>query len=308
MTKANKSFSQPADDIESWFAIGNYKATANFSREDWYRNLYFRSLARAVIFPKRFRDDPQPPEYRVSSAEYVWSAVCNTPLIERASGGQLAAIHGTGMADPVDDVTRRLSLSSVRPLTRYDLVRTRKRDGMQSVVDIWKRLPSRFATDAQAATRQNDLGILHQALDLPGNIDNNRVRLSVDLDASNELILSDFKTWLDRARQVYRSPTESRAKHTITDHLVEQWSRRHVLAYLDIMLWCRLSDHRVSGIEWHRLLAPRGYAASLRMEKPDLFDVEIIGETAQKALSDETLDALYLDVLAASRQPDGAAG
>ena len=295
MTKVNKTICQPADDIESWFDIGSYRLAASFSRADWYNNLAFRSLARAVIFPKRFRDDPQPNRYRRSTAEYVWSTVRNTPLIMKPA---LAAMHGTDTADPVDDVTRRLSLSSVRPLTRYDLVRTRKRDDMKSVVDIWKRLPSRFATEAQAATRRQDLAFLHQALDLPKTIDNSQVRLTIDLSASNELLLSDFKLWLDRARKIYRGANDGRARHTVTDHVIEQWSRRHTLAYLDIMLWVRLHERKVKDVEWHRLLAPRGYAASLRMERPGPFDVEIIGETAQKALSDETLDALHLDVLA----------
>lgn len=299
---------QPTVDIGSWFDIKLYRATASFSRKDWYDNLYLRSQARAIIFPKRFADDPTSENERCIVSKFVWNAVRETPLLTGSASVKEAAFFSLGHADPAGSVTRLLSLPSIRPLTRHDLVRTRKRDCIKKVVDVWRRLPSRGVSHDQTVTRQQDLSFLHQALDIPGNIDDSRVRLIVDLDASNERLLADFKMWLDRARKAYRSPTDGRFRHTITDHVIEQWSRKRILAYLDIMLWVRLSGQKVKDVEWHRLLDPAGYAAAGRAKRPKAFDTETLDDNAKKAVSDETLDALHLDVLAALKPPDGAAG
>lgn len=283
-------------DIAKWYDIEKYKAVATFTRRDWYANLSFRAVARAVIFPKRFRDDTLPVKQRQALADFAWETIRDNPIIQAPFRTDVVPAF-PGMDSPLDEVTTLLSLPTVRPLALSDLVRTRKRDGVRRALDIWKRLPPGFASTDQVVTRAQDLATLHQALDQPDKIEDSRVRLVVDLAASNEKLFDDFKIWLDRARKVYRGKRDERSRHTVSDHLVGQWVRKNILGYLDIMLWVRLSERKVSDVDWPRLLDPIAYDYSVRTKRDMAFDLESADDKAKKAISDENLAALYRDIL-----------
>lgn len=284
-------------DITQWYDFDKYAAVKTFTRRDWYVNLFFRSQARAVIFPKRFADDAVPAAQHHDVSNFVWQAIRDNPIIH-APAGEYPVPATPEMDSPLDDVTTSLSMPSVRPLTLSDLVRTQVRDDVPQALDIWEHLPDDFVSSEQAATRTQDLAKLHQALDLPERIEDGRVRLVIDLAASNERLKKDFSSWLDQARKTYRGTRENRSRHTVTDHLITLWLQKNILGYLDIMLWLRLFGGKVSDVNWHARLNPEGYERALSTHLFHDFDLELVGDKAKQAISDETLAALYRDILA----------
>jgi hypothetical protein len=69
-----------------------------------------------------------------------------------------------------------------------------------------------------------------------------RRHLTIDLNATNEEIHADFKKWLNTAKSQY---DENEKRHIINENHEVMWSQHRILAYLDLLIWCRFKGYEI---------------------------------------------------------------
>lgn len=120
------------------------------------------------------------------------------------------------------------------------------------------------------------------------------VKVHVDLNSSDEKLVSDFRAWLADTR---RRTGITVKKRRFSDSDFYDWAEKRILAYLDLKIWqeknhIRLTNHLV------------GMALF-----PDEFDValservrKVVAPLAEFAIAQSTITALYSQVM--SEQPE----
>ncbi|MCA8147962.1 DUF6387 family protein [Burkholderia vietnamiensis] len=120
------------------------------------------------------------------------------------------------------------------------------------------------------------------------------VKIHVDLESSDEKLVSDFRAWLAETRR-RTGITVKRRRFSDSDFY--DWAEKRILAYLDLKIWqeknhIRLTNHLV------------GVALF-----PDEFDValservrKVVAPLAEFAIAQSTITALYSQVM--SEQPE----
>lgn len=120
------------------------------------------------------------------------------------------------------------------------------------------------------------------------------VKIHVDLNSSDEKLVTDFRAWLAETRR-RTGITVKKRKFGSSDFL--DWAEKRILAYLDLRIWQEKNNVRLT----HHVVGTALF--------PDEFDValservrKVIAPLAEFAIAESTITALYSQVM--SEQPD----
>ncbi|MBU9373430.1 hypothetical protein KTE28_03665 [Burkholderia multivorans] len=120
------------------------------------------------------------------------------------------------------------------------------------------------------------------------------VRVRVDLNSSDEKIVSDFRAWLAETR---RRTGITVKKRRFSDSDFHDWAEKRVLAYIDLKIWQEKSNVRLTNHVIGTALFPDEFdvALSERVRK-------VVAPLAEFAVAGSTITALYSQIM--SEQPD----
>jgi hypothetical protein len=120
------------------------------------------------------------------------------------------------------------------------------------------------------------------------------VSITVDLYASEEKLLEDFRSWLRKTRKNLGVPN-LQSRFSSADF--ERWCQYQILAYLDLTFWAEVHGKRLTHQMLGVSLFPNEYNVSLaeRIRK-------VVAPMAQAASSTPYLEALLSQALADKEQ------
>ncbi|MDF0500850.1 DUF6387 family protein [Burkholderia cenocepacia] len=120
------------------------------------------------------------------------------------------------------------------------------------------------------------------------------LRVSVDLNSSDEKLVSDFRAWLAETR---RRTGITVKKRRFGDSDFYNWAEKRILAYLDLKIWQEKNNVRLTNHVIGTALFPHEFdvALSERVRK-------VIAPLAEFAVAGSTITALYSQVM--SEQTD----
>ncbi|TPQ24336.1 hypothetical protein C2U68_20270 [Methylomonas koyamae] len=112
--------------------------------------------------------------------------------------------------------------------------------------------------------------------------------LLVNLHATDEHIMEDFKNWLIKTRE---SSSKKSAKKAFTEIDFKEWTEYKILPFIDLKIWGEISGHRLTNSVVGNLLFP---------EEPEIDTTERIRRTtkpkAERLLNSSIIDAFGVQV------------
>ena len=158
--------------------------------------------------------------------------------------------------------------------------------------DVWELLKPECIldeiTDEQAKLIRTPIDMIYRDRDI-SMFHNTPTHVTVDLAASDEQIMSDFRQWLTEYRKVTARAT---IKKLFTQADFDYWIQYGVIPYLDLILIAKIEGKKITQNQLARLIFPNDY------------DVDIVGRlrqvtkpTADRLMKDETCEALRRQIL-----------
>ncbi len=230
-----------------WFDISRYELVASFDLARWYRNLsprkFFYNLPAESL--KKYREDFR---FDFSDSENLltlwnecedewappsdWYFATPQSRLYQATVQSLPASYSAWAADRAKAGKEETS-GPETGLSAID-VEDETQNSLEQPADLIERMENKFEHDP----------FLH---------------LQVNMFAPDSLIIDNFKEWLKSARDVFEMP--SRNLFTLTD--MESWAKFQILPFIDLTVWARLEDVRISDPVMGNVLFSNEYDVSL---------------------------------------------
>jgi hypothetical protein len=222
--------------LPEWFNLENYKDTELLSPFEWYENLHTRKLYFIYL---NFAKNNWPVKAlglknAMEGCQDIVHLITTNPVLRRSDEEKV-------------DLTNAITVNS---LDNYTLACDYK--------SLEKRAPSTFSQhmqfedeseyDDKKYTDMSDYfreyKNLHEFLyDKFSPLISSEARISVNLHATDEHIISDFKNWLENERKNIRHKT---AKKIFSINDFKEWAEYKVLPYLDLKLWSDFSGCNIT--------------------------------------------------------------
>lgn len=207
-----------------------------------------------------------------------------------------------GKATHPPEIATALAKLAFFPIGRYDFNPIIK-DGYRSITDVsaykaWRTVAEELAehpdlvrafaakVEAGKSIRKGDDRLLFQKRLIDVQWDRRYLWIEVDLTATDDQLIGDFKEWLSRQREDVTLTNAS--KKGFTDATRGQWVRNRVLAYLDL---------QVLGLAFNVDLKQHEVASLLFPDETGIDVVERVRKVV-KPLADSLISGRTIDTLA----------
>lgn len=268
-----------SSDLPKSFDLRKYEACAEFGASGWYHNLMMRALRRNTAATHReayldelkrgadhFLENPMVPASDLQegdgySKNVFRSQIRDQTAYELVSGRWILDTYGD--RQPSYQEAFATMDREVFGDTKYDEAAEKAYDALD--VPAWKMM--------------NDLGV-----DQSGE-----VVVNVDLFASEDKLIDDFRIWLRATRAAMNVPSLQR-RFARSDF--DRWHQNRILAYLDLSFWADIHGYRLTNQILGVALFPDEYNVSLaeRIRK-------VVAPMSLAASSHAYLDALVSQAL-----------
>lgn len=263
------------------FDLKKYDASARFNIGDWYTNLACRGIQRSMLdlnaagINDGFYDDElkRVPVSLFENPIFPFNVMDASGYVKNFSKSQIKD------RSAFEALTEEWNLeiygeSDGRAKTYTDALSIVKKDmsGPSKLDENFLKALDTLAVPAWKVV--NELG-----LDLQGE-----VTVNVDLYASEEKLINDFRTWLRSTRTELGIPD---LKSRFDDADFKKWHQYRILPYLDIALWAKIKGYNLTNQTIGIALFPDEYNVALaeRIRK-------VVAPMAQAAVSIPFLEAL----------------
>ncbi|WP_144403601.1 DUF6387 family protein [Caballeronia zhejiangensis] len=272
-----KSTLNKLGDLPRQFDIGKYDVTASFSPVDWLVNLEIRVLRKAMFannllgdgldVAERFLDNPIIPAKQGLMDDIGLSKVANTRQVRNVSA--FDELSATSWFAPEE---------------------TRARD----YVEAYQRAVAEPSTASDADMRllfDTPAWKMHQDSNIAPNTE---VAALVDLHASEEKVVEDFRQWFRETRAALGIADLKRRFNSVD---FDRWHTNRVLAYSDLMFWVEASQRKITNQLIGVALFPDDYDVALadRIRK-------VVSPLASNVVAEAFTNALRSQILETERK------
>ncbi|MBN3777953.1 hypothetical protein G3O06_10350 [Burkholderia sp. Ac-20345] len=231
------------------FQVEKYDACANFEAQDWYVNLMHRALRKSAATHG---------DYYARELKRAANMVLENPIFPRMN-----LVEGDGFS-------KNVFKSQIRDQTAYDYLSgewilrvygngdSSYGDAL-TILDKDVHVEAKFDEKATQAYEKLDVPAWKMLTDLGVDI-SGEVFVSVDLYASEEKLIDDFRIWLRATRSALGAPNIKR-RFSGTDF--ERWHQNRILGYLDLTFWAQINGFRLTNEVIGSALFPNEYNVSL---------------------------------------------
>jgi hypothetical protein len=255
------------------FDIKKYDECANFQAQEWYSNLLMRTIRFTAI---RDHEGYYGEELRNNHAKWFEAPIHSSMKITEGDGySKSINRRQVNDATAYDVLTTHLSLPSDEQNPYRKAVRAVQQDIEENNCDNEVLFRAFEFLEVPAWKMDLDMGWDHSG----------EVRATVDLYASEEKLIEDFRSWLRETRTKLNVPQLKR-RFNATDFA--DWHHFRVLAYLDLTAWAHLLKIPMTHQQLGIALFPDEYGVNLadRVRK-------VVSPRALPLVTPATMDALY---------------
>ena len=272
-----------------WFDIKNYKKCNELTPQQWAEEINNRIFLRyfLIINPNTLKND-----YFIRSAKLlenikkhglIFDLVGNEKFIthtqkEKSNGfvKNLSALDGFGFLYYSD---RKESF--MEDAEKMNLHSSQTTADINLRLEILEKYSLPMSTEViESLNREN---ILHNR---PPEIDIGDRFLEFDLNASDEVIIADFKKWLEIERKGY---APNYPPKSFSNSEIQSWCKHQLLAYWDIKTVCEFEKINIKNHEIGSILFP---------DEPDVDTSErvrkVIKPKVDEVFTEETCNILSL--------------
>lgn len=259
------------DDL-SWFDIKKYDLMRDWTLAQWIPALMLRFLIQGC--------------YRLPEAERQLDYSRIMFMLMMAPGGDNSQV-GPALAKGLPNVW------DVPVIDLYEqyLKLPRHLDDLYSECKEWLAL---FDSEKEVPTMPSSINKSFDKLMTERGHKTAFKLLFVNLQATDEQVVSDFQDWLVHKRAEEKMITPSTE---FSERDIKEWARYQVMAYIDLDLFCRVSGQSMSLHTIGQLLFPNEYDVDLgeRIRK-------VVRPLARKLMSSDYLSAIDEQVARAERK------
>ena len=227
----------------SWFDIGKYDALKEMKLDWWSGGLMLRAILRSMA-----KQQSRHTEIDGKMLNMVITNPVPTDITPKYRGAILSK-----------------GFSSVYDRTSYDVFSDRYALDNENLADIreaGERFYEQMEIEKKFLSRPKILDeSFDDALTNRGFTDQNRVRqVNVDIAATDEQLILDFKEWLSKKREVtcIRPPSKN-----LSEKDMNEWIKHRVLALIDIDIFCLYTNTTISNAVVGALLFPEEFDVDL---------------------------------------------
>ncbi|WP_250522911.1 MULTISPECIES: DUF6387 family protein [unclassified Caballeronia] len=277
--------SQKNTSLPAAFDIRKYDVCSDFGWSEWYANLMQRTL-RLMMFEQgaHFQD-----EMRQGLLSRFENPIAESMKIEEGDGYSKPIFRSqvTDMS-AFDHLTGFFSIPpELDPNNKY----------RKAVSAIQRDIDDNESDDNETKEACSVLDVPHWEFDLDMGYDlSGKVHATVDLFASEEKLVEDFRMWLRATRTKLGVPNLKR-RYTVAD--MADWARFRILAYLDLTMWAALSKVSLTQQQIGVALFPDEYGVILadRVRK-------VVAPLALSLATPAAMDTLYGQALEQAKKDD----
>ncbi len=226
----------------SWFDISKYDLTKSWECSEWAGNLILRYMLKGMLEQGEAFNGSSKSESSVS--HILISVLCNPVSKNKRNVG--------GILDR--------GLPRLWDRTVLDVFEGRERldkPVFQDIIEVaneWYRQidVSGNVPEIPDLLNKSFIDLIYKRFPESHNYE----EIVVDLDVSDEHLISDFKNWLAKKREVRKSGVP---KKIISNSDMQDWHQYRVLAFIDIGLFCQFTDTTISHASLGNILFPDDY-------------------------------------------------
>lgn len=251
-------------DIPSWFDLKKYDGLAALDLPGWGRQITIRAFVHWMLahyLPQHERELEEPTQQKIlaeqrQNAESWVREFTENPIVPVYNDdGHLSIWHTRGESKPYDAYTVWAMTAAHAYYIGTDIHHA---DRGQAWIDLREAM---LASDVgKSSPEQNEL--IDQPIDLiyrQQGIDGDGLcNVMVDLAATDEQIMADFRHWLTHFRKVagIKAPAQN-----LTEKDFRIWIEARVLPYIDLYLWSLAHRRQITQNVMGQALFPDEYDA-----------------------------------------------
>lgn len=271
-------------DLPKSFALEKYDACASFSIADWHNNLMQRALRRNTAADYR--------DHHIDELKRGANYCLQNPIFPARELQEGDGFEKNVFRSQIRDQTAFELLTGGSILAADDERARAYRDAF-TVMDREMHGEAKYDQEASHAYETLDVPAWTMLNDIGINM-SGAVTVNVDLFASDDKLVDDFKAWLRVTRRALNVPSIQR-RFTRADF--DRWQQNKVLAYLDLSFWADINGLRLTNQTLGVALFPEEYNIALadRIRK-------VVAPLALAASSPVYIEALLSQALEEAEQ------
>ncbi|SEP97811.1 hypothetical protein SAMN05421510_101354 [Nitrosomonas ureae] len=242
----------------AWFNLDNYSFLAEFTAEQWINEIQIREYYWcALMQPHTF--SPYAP---TDAARNFFKGIKTNPLVSQEYSEDISL---KSFFEFLSDGKYKQKFYSVQELTEYAaysfFLESERKEEIDNDFKTMRDITDseRYWQNKELLQQKKNIGIKYS---YPlTNIEDYRPNkfLEINLDASNELILEEFKDWLVHTRST--SNESIKRKFSSTDF--EDWASSRLLPYWDLTTIATIEDSTIPFHVLGKMLFPDEYEIDL---------------------------------------------
>jgi hypothetical protein len=239
----------------SWFNLKNYDKLSTLDLSGWYRQISMRNYLHFLVDNKKslrgmFRGDPGPMRCLIELPPW-YEDIKTNPIFANPphDWGAWRECH----------LKHTFNTLSVMGTTPFQFWLGVNEDRLRSS-DVWKYCELEHANDAtpeQVALINTPINSLLNEIDSDG-VD--PAFVTIDLTATDEQIMSDFRHWLTEYRKAIGYESH---KKNFTDKNLSEWVEWRLLPYIDLMLVAKVEKKEITQNKAARLIFSDEYEVDI---------------------------------------------
>lgn len=267
----------------SWFSIDKYNQTNNFTLNDWYSALRVRHLLGGVLRKDTLlRNDDDSKKMLGCLMKILLMPLGssdlhnNTQSMTFSRGARLVWDRTVG--DAFDD---------------REIINEASSDGIRAVYDLWlssfdnydPHSPPQYPAQLNESLWAFKRGLFSCSDDFS---------INVNLSGSDDKIITDFTEWLSGMRETLASTTPIKS---VNDLEMRNWGKYKVLAYIDLDIFCFLTNSKITQATLGNMLFPKEFGIDFteRVRK-------VVAPMAKRLMDSKFIDALDIQLGKAERE------
>jgi len=229
----------PRGKIPDWFEIQDYSAAASFKPADWHLQLNVRHFLFRFIHP----DGPRWRHRFRSAANDIFDAIQNFPILtidDLSDVTSKSHLFGIGKYAPVSQITLRKTMQVLSSL-RYWETLAEIMDEAGFDMEYVEEIPLEDLVDLielrflQQLKHPDDSILTLDDTSMDYGNPPGVLAVEININYSDEEILSATKSWLKRMRSKY--PSHTQKTRNFTQNEFKRWANHGILPYLDLVIW-----------------------------------------------------------------------
>jgi hypothetical protein len=254
MKKLNK-----LSDIPTWFKINKYDKSSSFELKEWYGQISKRTyLYDRIVLDMEFYDMTN------IDAITIWENLIKTNPIFENNDEFLKEMHKETdciFTDGAQESIRDFSASDLKNINR---ALSFKSNDSQLGRYCKNEMANEIDLDLKTLLNLRETSI-QLDIDIYSYIPSNAVALTANLEASDDQLINDFKSWLKLARTSFNSGVSEKL-YTYIDF--EDWCEYAILPYFDLATWAKLNGNEFTKELMAEILFPDALNPSDPLKKP----------------------------------------